>query len=139
MVRAPMIRRPLAPLLSAIAAFALAGISGCAPSIGDSCGNSTNCSVNGDRQCDLSQPGGYCTVFDCQPDQCPNDAVCVRFNPTEPRLAVIACMRRCSSDGDCRSGDGYRCRGAAELAPSLSAEVTDLDPPDGRFCVFGVE
>jgi hypothetical protein len=122
---------PAAILCAAVAA-------GCAPSIGDSCSNSTNCSVNGDRQCDLSQPGGYCIVFDCQPDRCPNDAVCVRFSPDEPRHSVVACMRRCSSDGDCRSGDGYRCRGAAELPPGF-AEVTDLDPPDGRFCIFGVE
>lgn len=113
-------------------------VAGCAPSIGDGCSSATNCSVNGDRQCDLSQPGGYCIVFDCQPDQCPNDAVCVRFNPDAPRHAVVACMRRCSSDGDCRSGDGYRCRSASEL-PDGFAMVTDLDPPDGRFCIYGVE
>ena len=47
-------------------------------------------------------------------------------------------MRRCSSDGDCRSGDGYRCRAASEL-PDGFAMVTDRDPPDGRFCIYGVE
>ncbi len=113
---------------------------GCAPRIGDSCGNSTNCSINGDRLCDTSQPNGACLVFDCQPDLCPDDAVCVRFNPEPARRAVVACMRRCGDDGDCRTGDGYRCKSADELGGAVTAVVTDLDPPDGRFCVaFDVE
>jgi hypothetical protein len=110
---------------------------GCAPRIGDSCGNASNCSVNLDRACDTTQPGGACTVFDCQPDRCPDDAVCVRFRPVPARLMTRACMRRCGSDGDCRSGDGYRCVGAADLDEGALAEVTDVSRPDARFCVPG--
>jgi len=121
--------------LAALVASA-SGAAGCAPQIGDGCGSSTNCSINGDRLCDTSQPGGVCTVFDCQADVCPDNAVCVRFNPVPARLAIVACMRACSSDDDCRTGEGYRCRGEAELASEdLTVDVLDLSPPDARFCV----
>lgn len=120
----------------ALAALAASVVAGCAPRIGDGCQNSTNCSINGDRLCDTSQPGGNCTVFDCQPDRCPDDAVCVRFNPVPARRAIVACMRRCSTDGDCRSGDGYRCTGVAELdSADLTTEIVDVNRPDARFCV----
>jgi hypothetical protein len=129
--------RPALALVIAVVGAGLAGsTAGCAPRIGDGCQNNTNCSINGDRLCDNAQPGGSCIVFDCQPDRCPDDAVCVRFNPTPPRLQVVACMRRCTSDADCRSGDGYRCRSAADFAGTdLEVSVLDLDPPDGSFCV----
>jgi hypothetical protein len=118
------------------AAFVAAGfVAGCAPQIGNSCSTSANCSINGDRICDIAQPGGYCTVFDCQPDRCPDDSVCVRFNPEPARRAVLACMRACGGDGDCRTGDGYRCVSAAQLlAEDLTVEVTDSDMTRS-FCV----
>src|SRR5258705_13828561 len=50
---------------------------GCSPKIGDKCSVSTDCSVQGDRLCDPTQPGGYCTVFNCEPDRCPDESVCV--------------------------------------------------------------
>jgi hypothetical protein len=126
-----------ASIAALASALALAGLAvGCAPTIGDSCSSSTACSVNNDRVCDLTQPGGACTVFDCQPDRCPDDAVCVRFNPTPPRRAVVACMRRCDGDGSCRTGDGYRCRSTQDLASeALEVEVIDRARPDARFCV----
>lgn len=111
-----------------------AAASGCAPRIGDSCSSATNCSVNGDRQCDLAEPRGACIVFDCQPDACPDDAVCVRFRPDEPRLSVVACMRRCGSDAECRTGDGYACVSPLDLDVGF-AEVTDVRRPDARFCL----
>lgn len=107
---------------------------GCTPRIGDSCSTSTNCSINGDRLCDTSQPGGYCLVPDCQADRCPDDAVCVRFRSDEPRLAISFCMKGCASDGDCREGDGYRCLGPDGLPPELGIRIVD----EGRgplFCV----
>jgi curli biogenesis system outer membrane secretion channel CsgG len=110
-------------------------LAACSPRIGDSCSSSVNCSINGDRLCDTTQPNGACVVFDCQADQCPDDAVCARFNPAEPRLSVLACMRRCSSDSDCRSGDGYRCIDPSTFEDGLFAEVVDLGRPDARFCV----
>jgi hypothetical protein len=110
---------------------------GCAPTIGDGCGSATNCSVNGDRLCDLTQPGGACIVFDCQADGCPDNAVCVRFNPDAPRHTVVACMRRCGDDSNCRGE--YHCSSAAELGVTPAgddyASVLDVRQPDGRFCV----
>ena len=52
---------------------------GCAPKIGKSCTSSTDCSQLGDRLCDTTQPDGYCTIFNCEPDTCP-EAVCVGFD-----------------------------------------------------------
>ncbi|MGE0784900.1 MAG: hypothetical protein AB7S26_04365 [Sandaracinaceae bacterium] len=111
---------------------------GCAPSIGDSCNNALNCSINGDRQCDLTRPSGACTVFGCEADTCPDDAVCVRWRPDPSRLTFTACMRRCDSDNNCRIDEGYMCFAASELDTENGplAEVIDLDRmDDGRFCV----
>lgn len=115
-------------------------LAACSPQIGDGCQQSSACSVNGDRLCDRSQPGGYCTILDCQADQCPDDAICVRFNEDSPRLSVVACMKQCGGNGDCRGG--YRCMGRPELLAGdlggtpLPVEIIDLDrDPDARFCV----
>lgn len=108
---------------------------GCAPRVGDGCATATNCSINGDRSCDTASTGGACTIFDCQPDQCPDDAVCARFLPSMPRRSVVACMRRCSSDGDCRSGDGYRCIDPTTYEGGDFAQVIDQMRPNARFCV----
>ena len=88
---------------------------GCQDRIGDACGSSTDCSVTGDRQCDLSQPGGYCTVFACDPDTCP-EGVCVewRFNPS--RTAETWCMKTCNVDGDCRVE--YWCVSPSRILPN---------------------
>jgi hypothetical protein len=94
---------------------------GCTPSIGDSCVTSIDCSQQGERLCDTSQPDGYCTVFDCAPDGCPGEAVCVRFgseldpacdetaavDPRWPRFERSFCLAVCEIDDDCR--EGYRC------------------------------
>ena len=52
---------------------------GCTPSIGDECVTSLDCSQLGDRLCDASQPLGYCTIFNCEPDACPEEAICMGF------------------------------------------------------------
>jgi len=122
-------------LVLAFAAAALA--SGCAPAIGDGCASATNCSVNGDRQCDLTQPGGACTVFDCQADQCPDSAVCVRFNPDDPRHSVVACMKACTDDSSCRGE--YECVRATDLGVMPGGDdfagVLDVSRGDRSFCI----
>lgn len=100
--------------------LALAALTGCRPQIGDSCGSSTDCSTQGDRLCDASQPEGYCTIFSCEPDACPEASVCVAFGQsTDPTCQVSGtdprwqrfertfCMLACETDDDCR--DGYVC------------------------------
>ena len=66
----------------------LIGIS-CEAEIGDSCSSSTDCSSKGDRICDVSSPGGYCTISGCQADSCPSESVCISFYP--PELLVQPC------------------------------------------------
>ena len=110
-----------------VAALALA--TGCSPKIGDKCTVSTDCSATGDRICDITQPFGYCTVFNCEPDSCPDGAACINFGTTlsigdpgfpgdanHPSTVATACMSSqgnspyersfclavCESDSDCR-------------------------------------
>lgn len=115
---------------------------GCAPAIGDECETSVDCSVNGDRICDIAQPRGYCTVRACDPDTCPGEATCVEWRYLPDRTAVTYCMKRCKSDDGCRPG--YACVNESELLenpadPSSQsiARVVDLDRDgaDTNFCV----
>ena len=61
----------------------LATAAGCGRKIGDDCTTNTDCSANGDRTCDMSQPGGYCTIEGCDQTSCPSDSACVRFFPEQ--------------------------------------------------------
>ena len=97
--------------------LAVAWVSGCTPVVGDSCVLSTDCSSAGDRVCDTSEPDGYCTVENCLPNTCPDEAACVLFNPSVPgcgysdrtksRVGHSFCVAHCNSNSDCR--DGYVC------------------------------
>lgn len=132
-----MLRRPMR-IRFAVVVLALVA-SACTPSIGDSCNTAFDCSINGDRQCDLARPNGACTVFSCEADTCPDDSVCVRWRPEPSRLTFTACMRNCEEDGNCRFDEGYRCMAAEEVTLTseggiVVAEVTDSDP-NRRFCV----
>jgi hypothetical protein len=95
-------------------------LAGCQPSIGDSCVQSTDCSTQGTRLCDTSQPAGYCTIFNCEPNACPGGSGCVATN-IEPlgcayddrhapsRFSRELCLKTCNQDSDCRQNDGYAC------------------------------
>jgi hypothetical protein len=112
---------------------------GCTPQIGDKCTVSTNCSTTGDRLCDVTQPDGYCTTFNCEPGKCPNDSVCVNFGTTLSSVQGCApsqknspyqrsfCMASCGADSDCRSG--YRC-----LAPTDFHAVLAEHSSGNRVC-----
>jgi hypothetical protein len=89
----------------------------CTPVIGDKCTVSTDCSVRGDRLCDTSQPGGYCTQLTCRAGQCADEASCVLFSSALPgcgfddrsgsfgsRVARSFCMAKCAGNSDCRAG-----------------------------------
>ena len=56
-------------------------LAGCGHDIGDDCLSSVNCDPRGTRSCDLSQPGGYCTMTGCNETSCPSEAVCIRSFP----------------------------------------------------------
>jgi hypothetical protein len=124
---------------------ALSVLGACAPQLGDGCTTDTECSATGDRFCDRSQPGGYCTKINCEPKSCGSEGVCVRFKPEQPRLSSSWCMKTCSSTGDC-DRDRYVCRKAEELGTVIEgagtsdesvltrAEVLDSDT-NQKFCV----
>jgi hypothetical protein len=123
--------RPLMPGLTEklLLCFALAAVAaGCKPQIGDDCKVSTDCSAAGDRLCDITAPGGYCTVFNCEPNSCPDDeSLCVQFGavlspvcagqplPSPSPYARTFCMATCKSNSDCRSG--YVCEKLDEGNP----------------------
>ena len=62
--------------------LALVG-AGCGKQIGDSCQVSSDCDPNGVRICDLSEPGGYCTILGCDETTCPSEATCIRYFPVQ--------------------------------------------------------
>ena len=117
-----------------------AGLFGCSHKIGDSCTTALDCSQLGDRLCDATQPGGYCTLFNCEPDTCPgSDSACVGFEyrldpdcaetARWPRFERSFCMAACDGNGDCRSG--YAC-----VAPEeRRARIVDGHPAAHRICV----
>ncbi|MEO6598522.1 MAG: hypothetical protein ABIQ16_01525 [Polyangiaceae bacterium] len=133
-------------LVGAAATLAL----GCTPKIGDECTVSTNCSATGDRLCDITQPGGYCTVFNCEPGTCPADSVCINFGTTSSSVAPVCapsqgnspyqrsfCMATCGSDGDCR-GLPYVCKdlsGAPDKPTNSLGAVLAEYSGDGKVCV----
>jgi hypothetical protein len=125
--------------------FALAAASlGCAPGIGDECETSVDCSQGGERLCDITQPGGYCTIFNCEPGDCPDDSVCIAFGAQPSavaacdqsdglsRFARSFCMATCSSGGDCRSG--YDCIDVGAPGNPWAAVVVDRGE-SGKVCI----
>lgn len=115
---------------------------GCAPQIGDDCDTSQDCSQGGERLCDVTQPDGYCTVFNCEPGSCPDNSVCVVFAVDESsvpecvdpntlsRFTRSFCLRTCEGRSDCRSG--YDCFDLRQ-PNDFSAVVVDSGP--GRVCM----
>ena len=128
---------PVPRVLSALLIVVLALLApACGKEIGDACTTNVDCQQDGTRDCDLSQPGGYCTVNGCDEKSCPSEAVCIRIFPYEspgapcqqdtecvsselclpegfcvPRASERRyCERKCGSNNDCRGG--YLCREA---------------------------
>lgn len=137
-------------LFSGALLLLLPALGGCAPKIGDACSVSTDCSATGGRLCDTTQPGGYCTLFNCEPGTCPSEAICVAFktNPSRAcanpqsssRLQRTFCMAKCSSNSDCRSG--YACIDMNAHDNPFGATVVehgaDKGQVDGRVCAVPV-
>jgi hypothetical protein len=118
-------------------AFVLAlSLAACRPEIGDPCETSTDCSPTGERLCDVTQEayGGYCTIFNCEPGECPEESVCVKFGDARSPVegcddplgsgpyARSFCMKTCGENNDCRESDGYKC-----LVPERTWRASVLD------------
>lgn len=141
MGKAPLLRLSYASRLRLAFAFAL-GMAACKPQIGNNCATSTDCSQTGDRLCDVSQPGGYCTIFNCEPQgsnattKCPNEAACISFGASASPVMGCQndlgsspysrsyCMKKCKNTSDCR--DGYVC---LDLATDARFGAVDVDGP----------
>jgi hypothetical protein len=117
-------------LLPVIALLSLAAA--CKPEIGDECELSTDCSATGDRLCDTTQPAGYCTIFNCEPGSCPEEAVCIGFNMESARFFRSFCMRTCEGNDDCRTG--YECVDMRVPGNTYGATVIESDSGDGKVC-----
>jgi hypothetical protein len=132
--------------------IALLVLAGCTPSIGDKCVLSTDCSIRGDRLCDTSQPDGYCTIFNCRGNLCPDEAACVLFNAAvqgcgysdraPSRTGRTFCMAQCHSNSDCR--DRYICAyprqgpwNAVILDDDQTQKVCIVPPETGQLGVGG--
>jgi hypothetical protein len=111
-----LMRYRLVLVLGLVAALALFGA--CGKEIGDGCVINTDCSPNGDRLCDPSSIGGYCTIVGCDIDLagCPSEAACVRFftgsfsnkecdhdpgNPADPPKGECSLDELCAIDDHC--------------------------------------
>ncbi len=133
-------RSPLRTVLHLGLLSALSLIASCAPEIGDACENSVDCDIQNKRICDLTQPGGYCTVRGCERGTCPDDSVCVMFRPAPERLAASWCMASCDDDDDCR--DHYNCTNAEDMgslesgtdAGTDAPAADSLDSESAKFC-----
>jgi len=106
---------------------------GCGRSIGDDCQLNTDCSANGDRTCDLSQPGGYCTVEGCDQTSCPQDSACMRFFPAHFLNQV--CDPDCE-DADLMSQPMTICTGDSPSAPKpCTKSASTHDCATDEVCV----
>jgi hypothetical protein len=87
-------------------------VAACGREIGDSCIVSSDCSPQGDRQCDTLSTSGYCTIMGCDFNTCPSEAVCVRFftgnfsntmcDPTQPNVSSGCSLDElCTLTGNC--------------------------------------
>lgn len=74
-------------------------LSACGHDIGDSCTTAADCDPNGTRTCDLSQPGGYCTMAGCDEKSCPGGSVCIRYFPENLLDKTKTCTVECEDVG----------------------------------------
>jgi hypothetical protein len=90
-------------VLGAIALVATA----CGHQIGDDCKTSADCDPNGTRACDLSQPGGYCTIAGCDETSCPSGSTCIRYFPQKDLFPAVDQAKSCDPMlEDIPPGDG---------------------------------
>jgi hypothetical protein len=147
--------------LTVLASFALFAPA-CGHDIGDSCSTNVDCAQDGTRDCDLSQPGGYCTVAGCDEKSCPGEAVCIRIFPflspgtsCSPETPCVSseiclpdgfcvprdserrfCEKKCGSNGDCRGG--YVCREAGiETHPPYGSLVAGIERRPADQSTYG--
>lgn len=126
-------------LQALLPALAIALASACGTEIGDECFTSRDCSPDGDRTCDVSAPGGYCTVVGCNYDSCPSEAICVSFLPVEVEGASCDPEAEDGGAGDCTADEtctlgGYCAPRDAESRFCMRTCDDDGDCREGYEC-----
>jgi hypothetical protein len=88
----------------------------CRPRLGASCATSADCSDDlrcSEELADELQgllPAGYCTEAGCTTDSdCPLGGVCRTLPGPDATTEIAICMATCTTDGDCRFNQDYRC------------------------------
>jgi hypothetical protein len=117
-----------------LAVAASLGGGGCRRQIGDDCQTSVDCDPNGTRACDLSQPGGYCTIIGCDEKSCPESSVCVRYFPE--KYLVDSCNPACEDIAPCHPADCTPPDGGADGGAGCDSDAGVVCPQE---CVTGVE
>ena len=127
-------------LLGIVAVFAAVATVGCGDEIGDGCAISSECSNNGERFCDTTQPGGYCTIIGCDYGTCPEEAVCVRFFPAgdqsipcDPQNEDVGDTDDCTFDELCTIA-GYCAPRSAEVRYCMRTCGSNGDCRDKYEC-----
>jgi hypothetical protein len=123
----------------------LAGLAtpACSKHIGDGCNTNIDCAQDGNRICDLSQPGGYCTEDGCDDSSCPSEAICVRFfdqkYPTgtcsTPPGSVGECPRDQTCVDQCHTDELCVVCGPGPSQPQASCCVPSAS--ERRYCAHG--
>jgi hypothetical protein len=135
-------KRPVNRISNALVALvlAVAALGGaCGHDIGDSCKTSVDCDPNGTRSCDLSQPGGYCTVAGCDATTapCPDGSTCIRTFP-EALLAATATAAGMPMTCDPRTaggcGSGMACASAGFCAKACDPAGAAPQCPGKEVC-----
>lgn len=146
MLRAPMAGRHLIAI--ALIAQALA-LGACQRRIGSACRVSTDCSIRGERICDLSylvdadgnvdpKGKGECTIEGCTPGSCPKEGACIQVFNTE--FLSVACDpaledRRVPLPAPCESDDDCEAGGKCDPGVCPSGDACDPEAcPDGDAC-----
>jgi hypothetical protein len=95
----------------------LVGLGACGKKIGDECQTQFDCNDEDDtRSCDISQPGGYCTIEGCDEKSCPEDSVCIRFFPRAELLPNV-CNPTAADRGNGECTHDELCLDAGRCAP----------------------
>lgn len=114
-----------APMLVRLAFVCLALFAAaCGEEIGDSCSISSDCSPQGDRVCDTTSPGGYCTIFGCDVDTCPEESVCVRF------FSTVDSERPCDPQSEDHETDDCTADEICTLQGSCALRTSEV-----RYCM----
>lgn len=116
-----------------VLATAVFAVGACKRKIGDACKRSTDCSLTGDRTCDLSHrvnsagepsPGGSgeCTIESCGASSCPARSACVKIYGSD--FLTVAC-------DPVREDVATRDDGGGVLPPLDACDPAEICLPEG--------